>query len=242
MIGIFSTPAVWPRGPPEPGAERRTARVDASLWWHDELWKGPFAFLTAPARLSPRPAPGGTIAGHKVTDIAPVWSGWKPRPTSLNSKWDTIAAGRRRPLASVRACRSVCQHRGRNDPGRGDSRGFDPRRGIRAASMDDEGIRVVTIPSRDSRSFDARSTSRSRPPAASSPPTSTAPKLSSEQEAEILKRLMQQREQRQNENASDESCDLVLSLDWSSGSRPVEESPGRSTAPRQPGRRLRRPP
>jgi hypothetical protein len=182
-------------GPAEPREERRSARVEAfTLVGTMSYGKGPFAFFDGTSsdyrRVLP---PGGTIAGHKVTDIAGGVVRLEAETNQFELKVGTQLRredeGPWQVSEHAEAYASTSSHSdsGRGDSRRGDSRGLDARRGDSRGNDSRRG---------DSRSYDARSTSSIETArSSSSAPTSTAPKLSSEQESEILKRLMQQREQ-----------------------------------------------
>jgi len=195
---------------PDPREERRPSRVEAfTLVGTMAYRKGPFAFFDGTSseyrKVLP---PGGTIATYKVAEIT---------NSSVRLETDTnqfelkVGAQLRRedegPWQMVEQAPAFVSVGGRDDSSRGDARGFDRSRGDFRGNDSRRGdfrgndsrrgdSRSNDFRRGDPRSSDARSTSSIEPArSSSSAPASTAPKLSSEQEAEILKRLMQQREQ-----------------------------------------------
>lgn len=180
--------------PPPSSEERQAPRVEAfTLVGTMTYEKGPFAFFEGTSSDYRKVlSPGGTIAGCRLTEI----SGTRVKLEADTNHFDLRVGSQLRRendgpwvfheqgelLASSgnRDDRGGRYDFGRRDgrDGRDDSRrGSDSRRG-------------------DWRNGDSRSTPPGAAPASSSTPSSSsAVKLTSDQENEILKRLMQQREQ-----------------------------------------------
>jgi hypothetical protein len=180
-----------PQAPTSDEASARP-RVDAfTLVGTLRYGKGPFAFFNGTSSDYRKVLrPGETIAGYKVTDIT---SGQVTLGTETNQlelkigmelRREAEGAWERKEHAEAYGSVSSNNDPRSNDSRRGDSRNNEPRRG------DPRGL--------DPRRGDSRS-DQSRGMASSSiSPSGTAsgsrPSLSSSEEAEILKKLIEQRE------------------------------------------------
>jgi len=180
-------------GTPETREDRKPNRVEAfSLVGTMAYRKGPFAFFDGTSseyrKVLP---PGGTIASYRIAEIT---NSSVKLETDTNQVELKVGAQMRReeegPWQMVEHAEAYASVGGRDDSNRGDSRGSDSRRG------DSRGNDSRRGDSRGSGSFGtaATETTRSSSPAPGASSASSS-KLTSEQESEILKRLMQQREQ-----------------------------------------------
>jgi hypothetical protein len=175
--------------PPPSSEERKSTRVEAfTLVGTMSYGKGPFAFFDGTSSDFRKVLhPGGTIAGCKLTEI----SGTRVKLEADTNHFELRVGNQLRReddgpwqfldqgelLANSGSRSDFGRREGRDDSRRGDWRGSDSRRG-------------------DSRGNESRGASSAAGSRSSSPPTpSPAVTLTSEQENEILKRLMQQREQ-----------------------------------------------
>jgi hypothetical protein len=176
---------------PPPSEERRSSRVDSfTLVGTMAYGKGPFAFFDGTSsdyrKVLP---PGGTIGGCTVADIA---AGQVRLQAESNRFELKVGMQLRRedegPWHVSESAGTYASSGGRSEFGRGDSRGFDSRRGDSRGNDPRRGG-----PRRnDSRNNGSTETVR---PSAPSTPSAPAPKLSAEEESEILKRLMQKRDE-----------------------------------------------
>lgn len=186
---------------PETREERRPSHVQAfSLVGTMAYRKGPFAFFDGTSSEYRKVvSPGGTIAHYRVAEIT---------NTSVRLEADTnhlelkVGAQMRRedegPWQMIEQAPALASTGGRDDSSHGDSRSFDRSRGDSRGNDSRRGdSRGTDFRRSDSRRPDSSGTASTQTARSSTPaaPSASAPKLSSEQESEILKRLMQQREQ-----------------------------------------------
>jgi hypothetical protein len=173
--------------------ESRPTRVDAfTLVGTMDYGKGPFAFFDGSSRDYRKVLPpGGSIAGHKVTEVS---AGRVTLEAGTNQFEFKVGTQLRRedegPWQLREHAEAFASFSSRSEFGRGDSRGFDGRRGDSRGNDSRRGGPRGS----DSRRSDSRNDGSSET-VRSSTPSAPAPQLSADQESEILKRLMQKREE-----------------------------------------------